>query len=615
MKMLFKGVATLCRWIWKGINFTRLFIINLLFFAFIGIAIFALTQQDSVEPTIDTPSALVLNLSGKIVEQRTYNTAIDTFTQSAFGQQQPRENVLFDIVETIRYASTDDNISGIILQLGQMSETSLTQMRYIGKALDEFKESGKAIYAYGEIYSQSQYYLSSYADSILMSVDGGVLLNGYGSYRMYYKSLFEKLDINTHVFRVGTYKSFVEPYTSDSMSAPAREANQAWLDQLWRAFTTDIADNRRLDPSALTPDIDTLLAALKAANGDYAQFSLEQGLVDQLTTRQAATDKFVGIFGSDGDGGYNAVSYYDYFPQQDILHSSDEIAVIVASGAIVDGPQQQGTIGGDTTAALLAKARNDSAIKAVVLRVNSPGGSAFASEVIRTEVDALRAAGKPVVVSMSSTAASGGYWIASSADRIIAQPTTLTGSIGIFGLLTTFEDSLANWGIYTDGVGTTPLSGVGVTRALSPEVAELFQLGIENGYNRFIGLVADNRNMTLEEADSVSQGRVWTGQDAHRLGLIDDIGDFDDALYAAAELAELSTYRLNWMKRPLSPMEEFLQELASNVSAPIAQHVAQALPSAWLKPIQEMHHAASMLDTLQDPKGQIAYCLNCVDIY
>ncbi|WP_087019174.1 signal peptide peptidase SppA [Thaumasiovibrio subtropicus] len=614
MKLLFKGIATLFRWIWKGINFTRLLIINLLFFFFIGVMLFALTQQDTEEPMLDTPSALVLNLNGTIVEKRTYSSALDTLTQSAFGQEPPKENVLFDIVETIRFAASDDNITGLVLSLGQLSDTSLTQLRYIGKAIDEFKLAGKPVYAYGEIFTQSQYYLASYADSIMMSKDGGVLLTGYGSYRLYYKSLFEKLDINTHVFRVGTYKSFVEPYTRDSMSDQAREANAAWLDQLWQAYVDDVASNRKMTADALTPEIDDLLAALRKVNGNYAKFSLEQGLVDTLTTRQEAIDKLVSLFGDDGDGSYQRISYYDYSPQENLLYSNDQIAVVVASGAIMDGQEQQGAIGGDTTAALLAQARNNDAVKAVVLRVNSPGGSAFASEVIRNEVDALKAAGKPVVVSMSSTAASGGYWIASSADAIIAQPTTLTGSIGIFGLLTTFEDSLANWGIYTDGVGTTPLAGVGVTRALSQEVAELFQLGIEHGYHRFISLVAEHRNMSLEEADNVAQGRVWTGQDALRLGLVDEVGDFDDALEKAASLAELDTYRINWIRRPLAPMEAFLQEIANNVSAPLAHSIANAMPTSLVKPAKEVTQAMTLLDTLNDPKGQMAYCLNCAEI-
>ncbi|WP_413112043.1 signal peptide peptidase SppA [Thaumasiovibrio sp. DFM-14] len=614
MKSLFKGVATLCRWIWKGINFTRQLLINLVFFLFIGVFIFAITQQQTTETDTEQPKALVLDLNGKIVEQRSYSSNFDSFTQTAFGNPAPKENVLFDIVDAIRYARHDDSISGVVLQLGQMADTSLTQLRYIGKALNEFKASGKPIYAYGEVFTQSQYYLASYADSLLMSPDGAVLLQGYGSYRLYYKSLFEKLDINTHVFRVGTYKSFVEPYTRDSMSKEAREANQVWLDQLWGAFISDVATNRQVDKQQLTPDIDTLIAQLRDVDGNFARYSSQQGLVDGLLTRQEANQKLGDIFGRDDKGHYQGISYYQYQPQAPLVQSSEQIAVVVASGAIIDGPQRQDTIGGDTTAALLRQARLNTSIKAVVLRVNSPGGSAFASEVIRNEVDALKAAGKPVVVSMSSTAASGGYWIASSADAIIASPTTLTGSIGIFGLLTTFEDSLANWGVYTDGVGTTDLAGVGITRPLSPKVAELFQIGIENGYQRFINLVARYRNMSLEEADAVAQGRVWTGEDALQHGLIDAVGDFDDAIAKAAQLAELETYRLNWIERQLSPMEAFLYELSNSVSAPIAKQLSTLLPPALQSSLHELQQATSLLDTLNDPKGQFVYCLNCAEI-
>lgn len=431
-----------------------------------------------------------------------------------------------------------------------MSETNLTKLRYIAKALEEFKESGKPVYAIGDHYKQSQYYLSSYADKVFMSPDGGVMLTGYGSYTLYYKSLFEKLNVNTHVFRVGTYKSFVEPYTLDGMSDEAREANTAWLNQLWGAYTSDVAKNRQIDASTLTPELDQFVVELKSVDGDFAKLSEKMGLVDELVNRPQLRKQLIDAFGENDDHSFNQISYYDYQPTiGDIqLPSDNQIAVVVASGAIMDGTQQRGNVGGDTTAALLREARLDDKVKSVILRVDSPGGSAFASEVIRNEVDALKAAGKPVVVSMSSVAASGGYWISSSADKIMAQPTTITGSIGIFAILTTFEKGLEKMGVYSDGVGTTPFSGVGVTRELPEGIAEIFQLGIENGYQRFIGLVSQNRDMTLEQADSVAQGRVWTGKDALALGLVDELGDFDDAVASAAELATLGEdYEVRWM--------------------------------------------------------------------
>ncbi|MGF1691870.1 signal peptide peptidase SppA [Photobacterium kagoshimensis] len=615
MKMLFKGIGKIFRALWKLLSFTRQLILNLFFLAFIGIIIFAFTQGTE-EPVQATKSALVLDLAGPIVEQRSIISPVDQLTSNALGHQQVQENVLFDIVDTIRHASTDNNITGLVLNLKDMAGANLTKLRYIAKAINEFKEAGKPVYAFGDNFSQSQYYLASYADKVFMSPDGGVLLTGYGSYTLYYKSLLDKLDVNTHVFRVGTYKSFVEPYTRDSMSDPAREANTAWLNQLWGAYTQDVATNRQIDAQALSPELDDFVTQLKAVNGDFAKLTLNMGLVDELVSRPQLLQNLVDAFGSDDNDSFKHISYYDYMPtvMPTELPSSNKIAVVVASGAIVDGDgRQQGTVAGDSTAAMLREARLDDDVKAVILRVDSPGGSAFASEVIRNQVDALKQAGKPVVVSMSSLAASGGYWISSSADKIIAQPTTITGSIGIFAILTTFEKGLEKMGVYNDGVGTTPFAGVGVTRELPEGVAQVFQLGVEHGYQRFIGLVSQYRNMSLEQADHIAQGRVWTGQDALELGLVDQLGDFDDAIAEAATLAELDSYELQWVTEDLTPTELFLQNFTAKINVHLHNILWGQVPSA-LQPVA--HQVATDLTTLNnfnDPKGQYAFCLNCTN--
>ncbi len=615
MKMLFKGIGKIFRALWKLLSFTRQLILNLFFLAFVGIIIFAFTQGTE-EPVQATKSALVLDLAGPIVEQRSIISPVDQLTSNALGRPQVQENVLFDIVDTIRHASTDNNITGLVLNLKDMAGTNLTKLRYIAKAINEFKEAGKPVYAFGDNFSQSQYYLASYADKVFMSPDGGVLLTGYGSYTLYYKSLLDKLDVNTHVFRVGTYKSFVEPYTRDSMSDAAREANTAWLNQLWGAYTQDVAANRQIEASALSPELDDFVKQLKAVNGDFAKLTLNMGLVDELVSRPLLLQKLVDAFGSDDNDSFKQISYYDYMPtvMPAELPSSNKIAIVVASGAIVDGDgRQQGTIAGDTTAAMLRDARLDDNVKAVILRVDSPGGSAFASEVIRNQVDALKQAGKPVVVSMSSLAASGGYWISSSADKIIAQPTTITGSIGIFAILTTFEKGLEKMGVYNDGVGTTPFAGVGVTRELPEGVAQVFQLGVEHGYQRFIGLVSQYRNMSLDQADHIAQGRVWTGKDAMDLGLVDQLGDFDDAIAAAASLAELDSYELQWITEELTPAELFLQSFTAKINVHLHNILLGQVPSA-LQPVA--HQVATDLTTLNnfnDPKGQYAFCLNCTN--
>jgi protease-4 len=355
------------------------------------------------------------------------------------------------------------------------------------------------------------------------------------------------------------------------------------------------------------------LAQLEEQDGDLAGLSLELGLVDELATRQQVRADLVEVFGSNGEDSYQHVDYYQYMTtlKPEFDSAKDDIAVVVASGAIMDGSQPQGTAGGDTVSALLRQARNDDNVKAVVLRVDSPGGSAFASEVIRNEIQALREAGKPVVASMSSLAASGGYWISMSADKIVAQPTTLTGSIGIFSVITTFEKGLNKLGVYTDGVGTSPFSGVGITTGLSKGASDALQLGIEHGYHRFVNLVSENRNIDINNMDSIAQGRVWTGQDAEKFGLVDKMGDFDDAIALAAELAKLDDYNLYWVEEPLTPAQEFIQNLMNEVKVKLGLDVYALIPHTLRPAATQIIQDTSLLSSFNDPKGQYAFCLNC----
>ncbi|MCX8799406.1 signal peptide peptidase SppA [Vibrio parahaemolyticus] len=613
MKKLFKFIGLIFKGIWKSITFIRLALANLIFLLMIAVFYFAFTYTGEGRPVIEKESALVMNLSGPIVEQRRYVNPMDSVAGSLLGNEMPKENVLFDIVDTIRYAKDDAKVSGLVLALRDLPETNLTKLRYIAKALNEFKASGKPVYAVGDFYNQSQYYLASYADKVYMAPDGGVLIKGYSAYSMYYKTLLEKLDVSTHVFRVGTYKSAIEPFIRDDMSDAAKESATRWVTQLWSAFVDDVTTNRNINAKVLNPTMEELLTEMKSVDGDLAQLAVKMGLVDELATRQDIRTLFAKEFGSDGKDSYNAISYYDYLAtiRPDYTLANHDIAVVVASGAIMDGQQPRGTVGGDTVASLLRQARNDEKVKAVVLRVDSPGGSAFASEVIRNEVEALKKAGKPVVVSMSSIAASGGYWISMSADKIVAQPTTLTGSIGIFSVITTFEKGFSKLGINTDGVGTSPFSGDGITTGLSEGASQAFQLGIEHGYKRFISLVGSNRDMTVEEVDKVAQGRVWTGQDALSFGLVDQMGDFDDAVELAAKLANVTDYGIYWVEEPLSPTELFLQEFMNQVKVSLGVDATSLLPKSLQPVAQQFEQDASLLQSFNDPKGQYAFCLNC----
>ncbi|ENP8321864.1 signal peptide peptidase SppA [Vibrio vulnificus] len=613
MKSLFKLIGLVFKGIWKAITFVRLALTNLIFLLSVALVYFVYFYGHDTQPQVEQPSALVLNLSGPIVEQSLYINPMDSFTSSLFGEEIPKENVLFDVVDTIRYAKDDEKITGLVLSLRDMPETNLTKLRYIAKALNEFKASGKPIYAVGAFYNQSQYYLASYADKIYLAPDGGVMLKGYSAFNLYYKTLLEKLDVTTHVFRVGTYKSAIEPFVRDDMSPAAKESATRWLTQLWGAFVDDVANNRNIDPKTLNPSMEEFLSQLKSVNGDLAALSIKLGLVDELATRQQLRAQLAEMFGASGDDSYKAISYYDYRAtmRDNFDVNADDIAIVVASGTIMDGQQPRGTVGGDTVAGLLRQARNDDKVKAVVLRVDSPGGSAFASEVIRNEVQALKDAGKPIVVSMSSLAASGGYWISMSADKIIAQPTTLTGSIGIFSVITTFEKGFNKLGIYTDGVGTSPFSGEGISTGLSKGASQAFQMGIEHGYQRFISLVGDNRDLSLDAVDKVAQGRVWTGYDALQHGLVDQIGDFDDAVAEAAKMAQLENYNLYWVEEPLSPTEQFIQEFMKQVKISMGVDIQSILPPSLQPVAQQMEQHASLLQNFNDPKGYYAFCLNC----
>ncbi|EGQ7935418.1 signal peptide peptidase SppA [Vibrio vulnificus] len=613
MKSLFKLIGLVFKGIWKAITFVRLALTNLIFLLSIALVYFIYFYGHDTQPQVEQPSALVLNLSGPIVEQSLYINPMDSFAGSLFGEEIPKENVLFDVVDTIRYAKDDEKITGLVLSLRDMPETNLTKLRYIAKALNEFKASGKPIYAVGAFYNQSQYYLASYADKIYLAPDGGVMLKGYSAFNLYYKTLLEKLDVTTHVFRVGTYKSAIEPFVRDDMSPAAKESATRWLTQLWGAFVDDVANNRQIDPKTLNPSMEEFLSQLKSVHGDLAALSIKLGLVDELATRQQLRAQLAEKFGASGDDSYKAISYYDYRAtmRDNFDVNADDIAIVVASGTIMDGQQPRGTVGGDTVAGLLRQARNDDKVKAVVLRVDSPGGSAFASEVIRNEVQALKDAGKPIVVSMSSLAASGGYWISMSADKIIAQPTTLTGSIGIFSVITTFEKGFNKLGIYTDGVGTSPFSGEGISTGLSKGASQAFQMGIEHGYQRFISLVGNNRDLSLDAVDKVAQGRVWTGYDALQHRLVDQIGDFDDAVAEAAKMAQLENYNLYWVEEPLSPTEQFIQEFMKQVKISMGVDIQSILPPSLQPVAQQMEQHASLLQNFNDPKGYYAFCLNC----
>ncbi|MFV8985101.1 signal peptide peptidase SppA [Serratia fonticola] len=616
MRTLGRIIAGLFRWTWRLLNFVRELILNLflIFLILVGVGIYLSLQGNS--SAVTPHGALLVDLSGVVVDQPSVNNRVRQWGRELLGASSNRlqENSLFDVVDTIRKAKEDKNITGMVLQLNDFAGADQPSLQYIGKALREFRDSGKPIFAIGDSYNQTQYYLASYANKIYLSPQGAVDLHGFATNNLYYKSLLEKLKVTTNIFRVGTYKSAVEPLIRDDMSPAAREADSRWVGGLWQNYLDTVAANRQLTPDQLFPGAADILSGLKAAGGDTAQFALNSKLVDELASRTAIETQLVKTFGWDKQSNdFNAVSIYDYQPQPS-PDQGGEIAVIFVNGAIMDGPQTPGSVGGDTTASQLRQARLDPKIKAVILRVNSPGGSVSASEVIRSELAAVRAAGKPVVVSMGGMAASGGYWVSTPADYIIASPSTLTGSIGIFGVINTYENTLDSVGVHTDGVATSPLADLAVTKALPPEFSQMMQLNIENGYKNFIDLVATARKMTPEQVDQIAQGHVWIGSDAKKNGLIDQLGDFDDAVKKAAELAKLPQWQLNWFIDAPSMTDMLLSQFGVSIHAMLPEAIQSMLPAPLASVALAVKEQPGLFNNLNDPQHRYAICLTCGEV-
>ncbi|QLN19408.1 signal peptide peptidase SppA [Escherichia coli] len=617
MRTLWRFIAGFFKWTWRLLNFVREMVLNL-FFIFLVLVGVGIWMQVSSSDTKETAGrgALLLDISGVIVDKPDSSQRFSKLSRQLLGASSDRlqENSLFDIVNTIRQAKDDRNITGIVMDLKDFAGGDQPSMQYIGKALKEFRDSGKPVYAIGENYSQGQYYLASFANKIWLSPQGVVDLHGFATNGLYYKSLLDKLKVSTHVFRVGTYKSAVEPFIRDDMSPAAREADSRWIGELWQNYLNTVAANRQISAQQVFPGAQGLLAGLTKTGGDTAKYALDNKLVDALATNAEIEKALTKEFGwSKADKNYRAISYYDYALKTP-ADTGDSIGVVFANGAIMDGEETQGNVGGDTTAAQIRDARLDPKVKAIVLRVNSPGGSVTASEVIRSELAAARAAGKPVVVSMGGMAASGGYWISTPANYIVANPSTLTGSIGIFGVITTVENSLDSIGVHTDGVSTSPLADVSITKSLPPEVQQMMQLSIENGYKRFITLVADSRNSTPEQIDKIAQGHVWTGQDAKANGLVDSLGDFDDAVAKAAELAKLKQWHLEYYVDEPTFFDKVMDNMSGSVRAMLPDTLQAMLPAPLASVASTVKSESDKLAAFNDPQNRYAFCLTCANV-
>ena len=577
--------------LWRGLDGLRkvlhLIVLLVIFGAVLGVLL-------SGAARIPSRAALLVEPDGELVEQ----LSGDPFTralQAARGDRR-RETLLWDLTDSIRAAATDRRIPAIALDLDKFDGGTQPSLEELARAIRDFRATGKKVVAYGNELTQEGYYLAAQADETYLDPFGFVLIDGYDRYRMYLKEALDKLGVDINVFRVGEFKSAVETYTRTSMSPEDRAESRAYLGVLWNTYQEAIAHARKLAPDAVAKYVDSLAKTVPAAGGNAAHVALEAGLVSGIRTQLEVEKRLSVLVGEDkSTGSFRAVSvadYLSYAQAQRRLRAGGKphVGVIIASGEILDGDQPPGTIGGDSTARLIRQARLDSDIKALVLRVDSPGGSVMASEEIYRELKALRATGKPLVVSMSGYAASGGYYISAPADEIWASPATLTGSIGIFAIIPTFDRTLGKVGVSVDGVGTTPLSGqLRLDRPLGAEARALLQSQIARGYDEFLERVSSGRKKSRADIDAIAQGHVWAGTDAQRLGLVDQLGSFDEAVKAAARRAKLSDYAPVFLEPELT----WTQQLALSFRSMLARELLRASPDQLA-----LAHLAERLDPI-----------------
>jgi protease-4 len=566
--------------LWWLLDFSRRLVLNLLFLALVVVLATAwwLGRQG---PVLKDKTALVLNISGDLVEQYS-GSASEALLADALGQRR-RETQLRDVLVALEAAAKDPKIDRVVLNLDDLDGGGTASLRDVAAALARFKQSGKQVVAWGSAYSQRQYFLAAHADEIYLHPMGSVTLTGIGGNALYFKDALDKLGVTMHAFQAGKYKSAIEPLVRNQPSPEALEADQAWMMSLWNSWMADVEAARKLDKGAITRLIDEAPQRLAAVQGDMAQWALRDKLVDGLKTRDEFRAMVIerGAPQSEDKGTFRQISLLAYLSHIAPRHG-DAVGVVVAQGEIVDDEAPQGMVGGRQTAELIRRAREDDDIKALVLRIDSPGGSAFGSELIRREIELTRKAGKPVVASMGDLAASGGYWISMSSDEVLADAGTITGSIGVFGVMPTFEKTLDKLGVGVGGASTTWLAAASSpVTPLDKRVAEMQQARVGQIYQQFITLAAQARKSTPEKINEVAQGRVWTGQQAREVGLVDGIGGFHDALARAADRAKLSgEFRVEYLERGPRGFERWLSLFLGQVAVGLERHLGLHLPFA-----------------------------------
>ncbi len=614
--MSFKPLSSLRRGIgalWRGLDATRRFVLNFFFLLLVIVLLIAIFSGGA--KPLAAKTALVLELRGDLAEQNTGSFS-DTLVGSIGGETR-RTIQLRDLLTVLNAAAKDDKVGSVVLLLDEMDGGGLAQLREVGAAIDRVKAGGKRVVAWGGAYDQKRYLLASHANEVYVHPMGMVMIEGFGRHRNYYRDALDKLGVTVNLIKVGTYKSAAEPYIANAPSQAALEADTYLYGDLWNNYTAQVEKNRKLPQGAVARGIDQLPQLMEAAGGSAAQVALNQKLVDGIKTKDEVRAMMIkrGVF-DDAIDSFRQVSFNDYLGRNPQPVLGDAVGVIVAEGEIVDGQGGPGVVGGVSTANQIRRAREDDQIKAVVLRVDSPGGSAYASELIRRELELTRAAGKPVVVSMGNVAASGGYWISMAADEVIADPATITGSIGVFAILPTADKVADKLGVRTGGYTTTWLADAyNPLRPMDPRFTQLIQSSINHVYKEFTTKAAMARKTSAAKIDEVGQGRVWTGAQAKERGLVDTLGSYGDALRSAAKRAKLGDdFRISYVERPGSKFERFLEMMGASTQTALNIQVKlgmlpDALPAGAVAGVAK---DLGWLNELADGKKPFAAVTHCL---
>ncbi len=602
------------RWlgrIWWLIDGTRRLVFNLVFLLILLVVIVGIAT--SGPRALEDNTALVINLRGPLVEQHAQGVRDAALSQ--LSGTAPKSTQLRDVLTVLDAAARDPQITRAVLLLDEFQGGGLASLREVASALQRFRASGKKVTAWSGQYEQAPYFLAAQADEVLLHPMGMVFVKGFGRYQNYYRDALDKLGISVNLVRAGTYKNFGEPFTLNGPSPETLEAMGYAYNGLWGTYLDGVEKARKLPAGSVMAVINELPQRLNAVGGDPAKLALSAKLVDGLKTRDELRTLMIERGVKDAEGKtFRQVSFEDYLARQKPSSAGDAIGVVVAEGEIVDGRAPAGQVGGLSTSDLIRKARDDKAVKALVLRVNSPGGSAYASELIRRELELTRAAGKPVVVSMGDVAASGGYWISMATDELMADAGTVTGSIGVFTLLPSVDKALEKVGVHTGGVTTTWLAGAGdPRRPLDPRFTEVLQATINHVYADFTGKAAQARKTTPDKIDAVAQGRVWTGAQAKERGLVDTLGGYADALKSAAKRAQLGENpRIVVIQPEPGRAEQLLSWLSGGVRETLAGWLDAQVAPGMAPVLREARRELGWVNELTEgrkPFAAVAHCL------